>query len=126
MFSKIDITGLNLNTNFVFFQQKSIELLLFKYGPSSFTLNSEFNYVPIEGWKNRKSNIFFTDLAFKYFFLCGEINSPEVKFWYKITFVASYSRDLIASKMCRKVNLGHSFDNSLLTVRNFYMRAECF
>ena len=44
--------GLNLNTNFEFFRQKSRELLSFEFEPSSFTRNSESNYVRIEGHKN--------------------------------------------------------------------------
>ena len=44
--------GLNLNTNFEFFRQKSRELLSFEFEPSSFTRNSESNYVRIEGRKN--------------------------------------------------------------------------
>ena len=44
--------GLNLNSNFEFFRQKSRELLSFEFEPSSFTRNSESNYVRIEGRKN--------------------------------------------------------------------------
>ena len=36
-FQTVDIMGLNVNTNFEFFRQKTREILSFEVGPSSFT-----------------------------------------------------------------------------------------
>ena len=44
--------GLNLNINFGFLRLESRELLSFQFGPSSFTWNSEYNFVQMEGLKN--------------------------------------------------------------------------
>ena len=44
--------GLNVNANFELFREKTRELWLFEFGPSSCTQNSEYNYVQIEGHKN--------------------------------------------------------------------------
>ena len=45
--------------------------------------------------------------------LYHENNPPKIKLLEKNTLVPSYSRDLIALKMCRKVTFGHSLDNNL-------------
>ena len=66
------------------------------------------------------------NLAWKYFFLFRVINHLEIKFWVKYTLVASNFRVVIAQKMCWKVTFGHRFDNNFRTVRNFWMRPECF
>ena len=60
------------------------------------------------------------------FVLYRLINHLEIKFWVKYTLVASNFRAVIAQKMCWKVTFGHRFDNNLRTVRNFWMRPECF
>jgi len=39
-------------------------------------------------------------------------NPHKIKFWEKNTLGASYSRDLITLKICRKVTIGHRFDNN--------------
>ena len=60
------------------------------------------------------------------FFLYRVINHLKKKFWPKNTLVASYSRAIIAFKMCWKVTFGHRFDNNFRTARNFWMPLECF
>ena len=60
------------------------------------------------------------------FFLYREINHLDIKFKEKNTLVASYSRAVIAWKMCWKVTFGHRFDNNFRKARNFWMPPECF
>jgi len=55
---------------------------------------------------------FDPEFRFKIFFLYCEITHLKIKFLVKNTLVASYSRALIASKMCRKVIVVHRFDNN--------------
>ena len=43
---------------------------------------------------------FTREFRLEIFFLYHEINNLEIKFWIKNTLVASYSRALIALKMC--------------------------
>ena len=112
MFLKVDIMGLNLNTNFEFFRQKSRELLSFEFEPSSFTRNSESNYVRIEGRKNGCLR-FFLGFGDKILDIYLENNPHKIKFCEKkILWWLFYSRDFIALKICRKVAFGHSFDNN--------------
>ena len=44
----------------------------------------------------------------------------------KKTLVASYSRTVIAKKMCWKVTFGHRFEIKFWTIRNFLTWHECF
>ena len=79
-------------------------------------------------WRGVKKEVQRFDLEFglEIFVLYPEINNLEIKFWVKNMFVASYSRHVIALKMCWKVTYGHRFDNNFWTVRNFKTWAECF
>ena len=97
--------GWNLNKNFEFFRQKSRELLSFPFEPSSFTRNSEYNYMLIEGCKNGCLTFFIGFVAQKLGIYLDK-NPHKIKFWEKNTLVATYSRDLIALKICRKVTFG--------------------
>ena len=60
------------------------------------------------------------------FVLYRVINNLEIKFWVKYMLLATNSRTVIAQKMCWKVTFGHRFDNNFRTVRNFWIRPECF
>ena len=66
------------------------------------------------------------EFGLEIFVLYRVINHLEIKFWVKYTLVASNFRVVIAQKMCWKVTFGHRFDNNFRTVRNFWMRTECF
>ena len=104
--------GLNLNTNLEYFREVSRELLSFEFRTSSFTQNSEYNNLRIEGRKNRCLR-FFLGFGAKVLDIYLENNPHKINFGeIKNTLVASYSRDLIALKICRKVTFGHSFDHN--------------
>ena len=77
--------GLNLNTNFEFFRQKSRELLSFEFEPSSFTRNSESNYVRIEGRKNGCLR-FFLGFGDKILDIYLENNPHKIMIWEKKYF----------------------------------------
>ena len=68
----------------------------------------------------------FSNLGWKYFFLCHMVNHLRILFWVKNLLVASYSRSLIALKMCWKVTFGHRFNHKFWMLRNFSRRPECF
>ena len=64
--------------------------------PHQVSRNTDSNYMPIGGRRNGSLTFFFTDLVLEY---CIYTLSPihtKSNFWKKNTFVASYSRDLIA------------------------------
>ena len=54
------------------------------------------------------------------------VNHLRILFWVKNLLGASYSRALIALKMCWKVTFGHRFNHKFWMLRNFSRRPECF
>ena len=88
-----------------------IEYRLFEFGPSSFTRNSEYDFVQIEGHKNGCLRFFIGFFA-KKLDIYLDNNPHKIRFWEKSTLVATYSRELIAFKICRKVTFGQSFNNN--------------
>ena len=97
--------GLNLNINFGFLRLESRELLSFEFGSTSFTQNSKHNFLRIEGQKNGCLTFFIGFVAQKLDIYLDN-NPHKIKFWEKNTLAATYSRDLIALKICRKVTFG--------------------
>ena len=89
------------------------------------TRYTDSNYAPMKGVKMEVKRI-APEFGLEIFFLYHVINHLEIKFWVTNTLVASYSWDVIASKMCWKLTFGHRFDNNFGTVRNFLMWPECF
>ena len=83
------------------------------------------NYVPMDEQKNGSLTI-QSRIRLGKIFLYHVINHLEKKFCAKNTLVASYSRAVIARKICRKVTFGHRFDSNFRTARNFWMPPECF
>ncbi len=77
--------GLNLNINFDFLRQESRELLSFEFGPSSFTRNSEYNFVQIEGHKNGCLRFFIGFVAQKLDIYLDN-NPHKIKIWGKKYF----------------------------------------
>ena len=79
-------------------------------------------------WRSTKMEVqqFTHELGLEIFFLYHVINHLEKKICAKNALVVSYSRAVIAWKMCWKVTFGHRFDNNFRTSRNFWMPPECF
>ena len=88
------------------------------------TRNINSNYVVMEGRKNG-SLMIRSWIWLKNIFPTSHDQSSRIKILCKNTIMASYSRAIIAKKMCWKVTFGHRFDNNFLTVRNFWVRPEC-
>ena len=63
------------------------------------TLNSDSNYVPIEGVKMEVQR-FVQEIGFEIYFVYHEINHHKIKFWDKNTLVACYSRSLSTLEIC--------------------------
>ena len=100
-------------------------LLSFEYVRLSYPKNG-FQLCADGGAQKWKSNDSLTNYAWKYFsYIAWSIISKK-KFWAKNTLVASYSRAVIAWKMCWKVTFSHRFDNNFRKARNFWMPPECF
>ena len=78
----------------------------------SFNPNLEFDYVPI-GERKMEVLHFFHGFGVEILYLYHENNPPKLNFWKKNMLGPSYSRNLIALKICQKVTFGHSFDNNL-------------
>ena len=79
-------------------------------------------------WRGIKKEVyqFAHEFGLEIFFLYREINNLEIEFWVENMLVASYSRAVIAQKMCSKVTLGHRFESNFWMVKNFWTRPKCF
>ena len=91
----------------------------------SVTWNTDSNYQPMEGRKKGCLKIRSRNWLGNIFPISHDQSSRN-KNWVKNTLVTSYSRALIALKMCWEVTFDHRFDNNFWTVRNFRTRLECF
>ena len=75
------------------------------------TRNTDSNYLPMEG--HRKGSLTIpSQICLEIFFLYREINNLEIGIWVENTLVASYSRAVIALKMCSKVTIGRRFNSN--------------
>ena len=83
------------------------------------------NYVPMEAHKNVSLTI-HSRIRLGNIFPISRDQSSRKKFCAKNTLVASYSRAVIAKKMCWNLKFGHRFDNNIRKARNFWMPPVCF
>ena len=76
------------------------------------------NYVPMEAHKNGSLKI-HSRIRLGNIFPISRDQSSRKKILWKNTLVASYSRAVIAKKMCWNLTFGHRFGNNFRTVWNF-------
>ena len=89
------------------------------------TRNTDSNYLTLEGCKTRSLTI-RTRIWLGHIFLISRDTYCWIEILGKKTLAASYSRTVIAKKMCWKVTFGHRFEIKFWTVRNFLTWHECF
>ena len=54
---------------------------------------------------------FVQEIGFEIFFLCHEMNHLKIKFWERITFVASYLLELVTLEIGLTVDFSRRFNN---------------
>ena len=116
MFYKVNIRSINLNTNFVFFQWKSRELLSFLFGLASYPY-MDSNYELIEARKNG-SLMFWCKIWLGNIFSISWDHSSQNQILGKKYVRGQLFTALIALEMCWKVSFGHHLDHNFWTVSN--------